>query len=61
MPVKLRAICLASAMFFVAACGGELPVIAPAAPTVIPLPTHQPAFGSSVSNIAPATATIAPR
>jgi hypothetical protein len=61
MPVKLRAICLASAMFFVAACGGELPAIAPSAPTAIPLPTHQPAFGSSVSNIATATATLTVR
>jgi len=58
MSSKLRAMCLGSAMLFAAACGRELPTVAPTAPTAIPLPTHQPAFGSTVSNIPPATATV---
>jgi hypothetical protein len=58
MASKLRALCLASAMAFAVACGGEPPTIAPTAPTAIPLPTHQAAFGSTASNIPPATATF---
>ena len=40
MPSTLRAMCLASALLFVAGCGGELPSIAPTVPTAIPLPTR---------------------
>jgi hypothetical protein len=60
MPGTLRAVLLAGGLLFAAACGGKLPGNAPAAPTAIPLPTHQPAFGNSVSNVAPATATTVP-